>query len=244
MSALEGKSILLTRTSEDNAVWAERLTRAGARCIALPCITTEPIDDRETVRALRDALQHANWVVCTARRGGEAFASAIGRDAIEFARVAVVGPATAAAATSAFGHADHVGEAGTARDLAQSLAARVAPGTQILIAVAENAGDVLETTLTEAGAHCTRIDVYRTVPARPSGRKRALSTLNADNVLLASPSAVTGLLNQVDIDTQTTAFFAIGPSTTAAAEAAGLRIKAQAETPSLEGLMEAMTCAS
>lgn len=244
MNALNGKSVLLTRTIDDNAAWAERLIQAGARCIALPCITTEPIGDRETLRKLKDALQRANWIIFTSRHGVEAFASAVDREAVQLARLAVVGPATAAAATQAFGRVDHVSDAGTARDLAQTLAARIAPGTEVLIAVAENAGDVLQKTLTEAGAQCTRIDLYRTVPARPSARKRALSTLNVDNVLLASPTAVAGLLNQVDVDTSTTAFFTIGPSTTAAAEAAGLGIKAQAETPSLEGLMEAMTCAS
>ena len=70
----------------------------------------------------------------------------------------------------------------------------------MLLAVAENAGDTLERALQAAGARCTRLDVYRTVPA-PAGRaRRPLSTLRVDNVVLASPSAVTGFVHQVDVD--------------------------------------------
>jgi uroporphyrinogen-III synthase len=54
---------------------------------------------------------------------------------------------------------------------------------------------------------------------------------------------VTGFVNQVAVDISAD-IFTIGPSTTAAAQAAGLDVAAQAEYPSLEGLMEAMICAS
>jgi uroporphyrinogen-III synthase len=98
---------------------------------------------------------------------------------------------------------------------------------------------VLERTLTAAGAHCTRFDVYRTVPSPAAAAKRALSSLGADNVLLASPSAVTGFVQQVVIDVPVR-IYTIGPSTTAAARAHGLTVTAEAREPSLEGILEAM----
>lgn len=123
---------------------------------------------------------------------------------------------------------------------AETRAARVdhAPPS-VLLALAENAGATLERRLTAAGAHCTRVNVYRTVAAPLSTPKRALSSLGADNIFLASPSAVAGLVNQVDVDVPV-AVFTIGPSTTAQAQAAGLEVTAEAAEPSLEGLLEAM----
>ena len=70
-----------------------------------------------------------------------------------------------------------------------------------------------------------------------------LSALDADNIFLASPSAVTGLLNQVELD-KPVAIFTIGPATNRAAQAVGLTVTGQAQNPSLEGLMEVMRCAS
>jgi uroporphyrinogen-III synthase len=66
-----------------------------------------------------------------------------------------------------------------------------------------------------------------------------LSALRVDNVVLASPSAVTGFVHQVEIDVAV-AIYTIGSSTTAAARRAGLAVTAEAPDPSLEGILEAM----
>ena len=108
-----------------------------------------------------------------------------------------------------------------------------------LIAVAENAGPVLEDTLKQAGGECVRINVYRTVPAAPPPRKQALSELGADKILLASPSAVSGLVNRLEFDAAAE-ILTIGPATSQAVRAVGLTVTAEAPRPSLEGLMEAM----
>ncbi len=243
MTQPEGHTVLLTRAEEDNEAWAQRLRLQGVRPIALPCIETEAIDSPELRQALAEALAEADWLVFTSRRGVEAFATLCATALPKHTRVAVVGTATAAAAQQKVGRADLTSEAGTAASLARTLAEHVAPGTRVVIAVAENAGSTLPEALQAAGATCVRFNVYRTIPVPAPETKRALSALGADNVLLASPSAVTGFVNQVDIDTSTN-IFTIGPSTTAAAQAAGLTVEAQAEYPSLEGLMEAMRWAS
>ena len=66
-----------------------------------------------------------------------------------------------------------------------------------------------------------------------------MSALGADNVLLASPSAVTGFVHQVVLDVPVR-IYTIGPSTTAAAVRCGLTVTAEAHEPSLEGMLEAM----
>ena len=164
-------------------------------------------------------------------------------------RVAAVGPATARAAAAAFGRVDlagaagEAGGAGTAASLADALAPRLGPCDRVLAVVAENAGRAFEETIRSAGRACLRLDVYRTRPAPARPCKRAASALGADIVLLASPSAVTGFVNQVRLDTAP-GIFTIGPSTTEAACAAGLEVTGEAPRPGLGGLLEAMRCAT
>lgn len=254
--SLAGLRVLVTRGAEDCAEWAERLAAHGAIPVLLPCIRTEPIDTPALRDALGRAVRGADWLVLTSARGVAAFASLAGRQLPPRTRVAAVGEATAAAARQAFGRCDLIG-AGTAERLGDALAAELQRdagghrkrgrtaesdpvfGAHVVLAVAANAGTVLADKLERAGARCERFDVYRTVPAPVASPKRALSSLEADNVVFASPSAVMGFVQQVNMDTAA-AIYTIGPSTTAAARATGLAVTAEARTPSFEGVLEAM----
>ena len=246
-SRLAGRRILLTRSEDDCAAWASALEEIGAVPVPLPCIDAEPLGDAELGRALREASKAADWLVFTSRRGVEAFvrlvgdAAATGDDlAPRSARIAVVGPATADAARQLLGRVDLVGERGTADSLADAMLAAGAAASSggIVLALAANSRDVLERRLREAGAVCRRFDVYRTIPAAARTPRRALSALGVDAVWLASPSAVEGFANQVDVDTDVP-LVAIGPSTADAIRARGLAVAAEAHAPSFEGLLEA-----
>ena len=256
MHRVKGQRVLITRAAEDCATWASRLADMGAVPLMLPCIECHPIRDPYLAARLGAALQQTDWLVLTSRRGAEALGRLIApiawsqtdKAVIAAIRIAVVGPATAAAAASLPGQVELVAPSGTAQSLAKALAARLRDHTtgdsrmvrsRCLIAVAENAGNILQETLEQAGGECLRLNVYRTVPAAPGNSKQALSELGADKILLASPSAVTGMVNRLELDVAAE-ILTIGPSTTRAAHAAGLTVTAEAARPSLEGLMEAM----
>jgi uroporphyrinogen-III synthase len=246
------RRVVITRGAEDCAEWATTLEARGGQPVLLPCISSEALDTPELRAALAPALEDADWLVFTSRRGVDSFSAlcaahknAAGHRLPALAvphrcLVGTVGAATAAAARERLGRGDFTG-AGTAAELGAGLAAdaRFGMAPNVLLALAVNAGDTLERTLTAAGARCTRLDVYRTIAAAEVEPKRRWSALGADSVLLASPSAVTGFVRQVAIDAPL-AVYTIGPSTTAAARAAGLAVTAQAREPSLEGLLEAM----
>ena len=245
-----GRRILLTRSEEDAAEWAQALEDLGVAAVTLPCIDAEPLGDAALGHALRGAANEADWLVFTSRRGVEAFIRLAGPDAGRDARIAAVGPATAEAAVRSLGRVDLVGERGTAESLAEAMIRELVPGRgtstaagddtppTIVLALAENARDVLERELRAAGAACRRFDVYRTIPSAPRAPKLALSGLGVRAVWLASPSAVEGFVNQVDIDADVP-LVAIGPSTADAIRARGLAPAAEARTPSFEGLLEA-----
>jgi len=235
------RRVLLTRSEEDCATWAARFAQHGAEAIALPCIHAEEIATTAVRAQLAAALPQSDWLVFTSRRGVEAFAALSAGAPSPSCRIAVVGAATAGAAKAALGRVDVVGAGGTAAALAATLVdvGDLQRHPRVLLVLAENAGDTLAPALEAAGARCTRVDVYRTVPAPPAEPRRPLSTLHVDNVVLASPSAVTGFAHVVDVDVAV-GIYTIGPSTTAAARRAGLKVTAEAREPSFEGILEAM----
>ena len=240
---LAGRRILLTRAAEDSAAWRAELERLGAEAVALPCIAPEPLDTPELRRALAEALASADWLVFTSRRGVEA-AARLGAAAHvgPSVRTAAVGTATARAVEEAFGRPALIG-AGTGERLAEALVqeAGVGHGQRVVLAVATGARSALEERLAAAGAEVTRLEVYRTAAVPPAARKVALSALGVDAIVLASPSAVTGLLNQVEIDAPA-AVYTIGPTTSAAARASGLNVTAEAREPSFPAVLEAIRC--
>ena len=261
LTPLAGRRLLLTRDEEDSAAWAAEIEGLGAVPLVFPCIVCRDIDTPELRLRLAAELPRARWLAFTSRRGAASFARLRGGRARGAApdgapgaappaalpdgvRIAAVGPATAraAAAAAALGRVDLAGgPSGTARSLAEALVPRLGSGDRVLLAVAENAGPAFEETIRAAGRACHRLDVYRTLPVPERTPKRAVSTLGADDVLLASPSAVAGFVNQVRLD-RAPGIFTIGPSTTEAARAAGLDVTAEAPRPGLRGLLEAMRC--
>jgi uroporphyrinogen-III synthase len=232
---------LLTRSEEDGATWAARFAQHGAEAIVLPCIHAEAISTPAVKAELTRTLPESDWLVFTSRRGVEAFAALSVGAPSPSCRIAVVGAATAGAAKAVLGRVDVVGAGGTAAALAATLVdvGNLQRHPRVLLALAENAGDTLERALEGAGARCTRVDVYRTVPAPAAEPRHPLSALHVDNVVLASPSAVTGFVHLVDMDVAASVY-TIGPSTTAAARRAGLAVTAEAREPSFEGILEAM----
>jgi uroporphyrinogen-III synthase len=240
-ASASSRRVLLTRSEEDCAEWAERFAERGAEPVSLPCIRCEQLTMPAMRAELVAAVPRADWLAFTSRRGVEAFVALEPPAWNARCRIAVVGATTAEAAKSALGRVDLVGRGGTGAALAATLVSDgdLAHHPRVLLAVAENAGDVLERTLREAGAQCTRCNVYRTVAAPPTKPRRPLSTLRVDNVVLASSSAVAGFLHQIEVDVPVNVY-TIGPSTTAAARRAGLAVTAEAREPSLEGILEAM----
>jgi uroporphyrinogen-III synthase len=240
MPGLEGRTMILTRSTEDSGEWASELEARGAFPIVFPCITTETYDDPELAGRITAALATADWLIFTSRRGVDALADLVGTDLPATLRLAGVGEATAARIGERFGRSALAGP-GTAQGLASELGQHesIRAGASCVLALAENAGDTLENTLCEAGAAVSRFSVYRTRPAEPVEPRQPLSTLGSDTVIFASPSAVTGFDNQVAVDIAGL-FVTIGPSTSAAVKARHWDVAAEAKEQSLAGIIESL----
>ncbi len=244
---LTGRRVLITRAADDAARWAARLTVHGAVVDVMPCVRTQRITDAGTRERLLAALHDADCLVLTSARGVDAVAGLPGVTALASAarETVAVGAATAGAMADRLGVIPYVARGGSARALGDELAARWgarSAGRRVVVVGARDGRTDVENALRAAGACVTRVDVYRTIPAPPRQHRRNLAGDGITDVLLASPSAVTGLLNQAVV-TNGVRLYAIGATTAAAIAAAALRLTAQSATPDLDGLLEAMRCA-
>ena len=232
--------VVITRNADDCVSWATTLRARGIGSVSLPCIETESIDSIALRTSFTDSLVTADWLVFTSQRGARAAARLIDRPLPARLRIAVVGRTTAERARALFGHVDFIAKEPTADGLANELAEFLQHRhAAVALALAENAGNVLSEKLQAAGQKVQRFDVYRTVPVAPQSRRRPLAEIGAQTVFLASPSAVLGFVNQIEVDADAR-LVSIGPTTTAAIRRAGLPVFAQATTPSLDGLLAAI----
>jgi uroporphyrinogen-III synthase len=237
MSALAGRRILVTRAAEDAAGWIAAIERQGGRALLHACVRYEPIDDPATRAQLAAALADSGWLMLTSARGAGAVARLHPAPLPRSLAIAAVGPKTAAAARRRFGRADRVGPGPGAAALGKQLAAELPAGTRLAVAASDRALPELEAALAPRGLRLQRIAVYRTIPIT-DGPAFDWSAEPVDAVLLASPSAVAGLVARGPVPAGVPVI-ALGPATARAAAAAGLRATPAARAD-LTALLEAL----
>jgi uroporphyrinogen-III synthase len=241
---LDGRTVLVTRALEDADRWARRLSELGATPVVLPCLVIEPIEDRDTAARLERAVADSDWLVASSRRGVEIAARLLTGGLPSGIRIAAVGPATGKAAALAWGRCDLIAAEPTALGLGRELAEVILRGPpdavrQVLLIEAATGRREIEPILAAYGIQTVAVAVYRTVAAPTISPRRDLRSLGVDHILLASPSAVAGLVNQATVPDEVRVV-TIGPTTTRAARAAGLTVAAQARRPDLDGMVEVM----
>ena len=245
---LAGRCVLVTRRREDAASWVRRLEQEGARAVVLPCLEIVPVDDPSLGRQLAEALGGGGgpcWLALTSPRGAEAvrrLLHRVGRPLPDRVLLAAIGEATAARIERTLGRpATLVAPGGTGASLAAALATRLAgeERARVVVAASDRASRDLEEALVPRGVEVVRLAVYRTIPAPRREPRLDLAALGVDTVLLASPSAVEGLLAQAVVPPGVLVV-AIGPVTARAVRAAGLPLAGVAERRDIEGLLAAI----
>jgi len=237
---LAGLHILVTRPAEDAREWVRSLESRGAVAVTLPCLDTALQDDAATRANLRQEWEQADAVVFTSPRAAEC-AVVLLRDGAESDAppIHAVGEATADVVRLYFGAVGRVGAGNGAEDLARELLADLGdtPPRRFLVPGSSRSHHGLDQVLTAAGHTVRRVTVYETRPAAQRTPRLRLADQQVDTILLASPSAVEGLLNQAELP-EVVHLVSIGPTTSQAIRARGLVVAAEARTPGLEGLLE------
>ena len=205
--------IVVTRPRDAARDLARRLEELGHEVAVCPLIAVEPLgDDPIDVRPY-------DWVVVTSANGAKELARRMrGRPE----RIAAIGPGTAAALRQAGVEPDLVPSVSTQEGLVAALPDR--PG-RVLFAGATRARRFLIDRL-----HADYVALYETRALRPHGFP------DSDLVVLASASAARAF---GDLGLAMPAV-SIGPQTTAAARAAGVRVVAEAASSDVDGLVAAV----
>src|SRR4051794_23736034 len=242
---LFGRAIVVTRAREQVSGLRLRLEELGAEVLELPAIEISPI--AFTVPDLRPY----EWLVFTSPNGVRAFfddgLTPAGLDARALAgvRLAAIGPGTAHALTTGGLRADLIPERFVAESLLEAFPPPSAPGARVLLARAEVARDILPDGLTERGYAVDVLPVYRTQPATPDPALVArVAEARFDAVTFTSSSTVDNFCAQVDpLPDPFPLVVSIGPVTSATAVQRGLRVDAEAEQHTIDGVVATLLSA-
>ena len=233
---LAGLTVAVTRARAQASSLVARLSSLGAAVIEAPAIRIEPIDGPAP------DLEPYDLICLTSPTGVrllfERLARA-GRDAraLGSARIAAIGPGTAAVLSEYGISADIVPEEFTAEGLLSRLEGQ--PASRVLVARAAEARDVLPDTLRERGAEVDVLALYQTVPEPLSEEQRA-AAIQADYVTFTSSSTVRFFLEVTGEEPPQGRLVSIGPITSTALRERGLTPAVEAGRHDIDGVVDAL----
>lgn len=250
---LFGRRIVVTRTREQASQLSSRLTELSAEVLEIPTIKILPTDRKAE---LADALLELNsydWMVFTSPNGVtmffESFFKAFEdmRD-IGGVRIAAVGPATAAKLRELHLKVDLMPEEYISAKIAGAFTkVETIENLKFLLLRAEVATPELPKALEALGAIVDDIACYKTVPETEdfNGAAASLLEVGADWITFTSSSTVENFHARFDLPALRKKFpkiklASIGPETTKALAALGLKPDKEAKPHTIEGLVNAV----
>jgi uroporphyrinogen-III synthase len=217
----------------------EALRSLSAEVIEIPLLTfAAPADWAEVDRAIRELGRYAA-VAFTSPRAAAAFGGRweqVGRDSLP--PVWAAGRRTAAALrplASAVRTApeDEVGRIGAAAAVAAEMVREGMAGP-VLFPCGEIRRDELPTRLRQEGIEVDEVVCYRSIVA---GEEAAREAVRRAGILIVASPTVAELLARASAPTPRPSLLAVGPTTAAAARAAGWSPAAVAEHPDVDALV-------
>ena len=255
-SRLFGQRIVVTRAREQAGQLSRRLREHGAEVLEVPTIKLEPPSRRQDLVDALLAINSYDWLVFTSPNGVSKFFEYFFKQFHDMrdiggARIAAVGPATANKLKEIHLQVDLMPDEALASEIAKAFARfETIENLKICLLRAEVANRELPEALEALGAIVDDVACYQTVPETEdaTGVSARLLESGADWVAFTSASTVEhfharfdlpGLLNKFpQLKTVT-----IGPETSKALAALGLKPSLEAKHHTLDGLVEALLTA-
>ena len=245
---LFGHRVMVLRGETRAAELITLLDDAGAEVVHVPAVAFDGAEDWTEPDSAIERLADFRVIAFTSVNGVDFFMSRLldsGRDArsLAAARIAAIGPATAAALNRHGLNADLVPGRFTTISLAEAIAAESEQGETVLLPRGNLADDALLAALREHGLEPAPIVVYRTLPG-PNLAERAKAAMERgiDAVLLTSPSTARNLVEALGDDGSLLdgiPVISAGPTTSRGAEDVGLRVAQEATEHTADGLVGA-----
>jgi uroporphyrinogen-III synthase len=246
---LAGLRIVVTRSEHQSDSLVAAFAEAGARVELLPLLEVVPPADPRPLERAATELALYDWLVFTSANAVEAFLPLTGGVLPSRVRVAVVGPATAAALRS-FDVEPHLeARKADAEGLVVELSPHVARRRRVLLPQASDARPILAEGLAAAGAEAVTIVAYdKRLP--PDAPRRAAELFAAESlgwVTFTSPRIVRHFAGLFGDDWEQRRgelrAVSIGPVTSAELRRLGVEPAAEAARPGDEEMVAAMTVA-
>jgi len=232
--------VLITRHPSDCGELQALIDPCGLKLRPYPVLRLAPFTDDEGWHEALAKVPGAGkgaWVLLASPRAADPFVHACrerGAEHLLDLPVAVVGEGTARSAMKAGLKVEEVGP-GTGLGLAEQLASRLAPDTDIVFACGRDRRPEMPDALSKAGHTVLPVVVYRMDPT-PSRELPPLGP-NLEAVVLTSPRAAALYLEGVGGLPLPCRHLALGPTTRDAAAALGIEC-AIPRQPNLESLAE------
>jgi uroporphyrinogen III methyltransferase/synthase len=252
-SPLAGKRVLVARPAEQSSSTVEMLRARGAEAIVAPAIAIHDPSDPEPMRRAVRELHSYGWAAFTSANGVERALREVARQgggasSFEGVKIAVVGPKTAKALAPMGLRATVVADEHHGEGLARAMLEAMRGETpRVLLARAKDAREVLPETLREAGCVVDVVPFYETRAPDAAARGELAAHFargGIDAVLLTSASTITSLCELLGDGAPRalarTIVASIGPITSAAAAACGVRVDVTAGVHTIPGLLEAL----
>jgi uroporphyrinogen III methyltransferase/synthase len=251
---LFGRRFVVTRAVGQNSRLKKLLEQKGAEVLELPLIEILPAEERNLVAETFAGIATYGWIVFTSANGAREFFKLFFRafgDIRSFGpmRIACVGDSTASVVRSYNLEVELIPTVSTAEDLAQALVATDSlDSANVLVITGNRNRDILVNLLETLGhAIVDTLSVYSTDFADVSEAKDLLEFRKngADALVFNSSSAALSYIEQEEdllLEDQARApiLCSLGAQTTATLKENGLSVGLEAETPSLESLVDSL----
>ena len=245
---LFGRRIVVTRAKGQAEALSDKLRSLGAGVIELPTIEIRPAADYAPLDRAISTIACYDWLIFTSANGVRFFVDRLDRSSTDLrslrARICAIGPATRAAVEALHLKVDLMGKEYVAEGLLDAFRTYDVAGKRVLLPRAAVARDLVPMELTRRGAHVDVVEAYRTVlPEDGAAHAREVlsSAHKPDCITFTSSSTVqnfvamdgTNALDDVRV-------VSIGPVTSKTARDLGLRVDAEAQPYTIDGLLSAI----
>jgi uroporphyrinogen-III synthase len=244
MSDLKGQRVVVTRAARQSKEFAAILNELGAEVLFVPVIGIAPPLDSEPLRNAALALDSYDWVVFTSANAVDSLVAVLPDVSKRIrASIAAIGSATAKRAKECGLLVRLIPEVALSEGLVEAISEGDLTGKRILMPSAAVTRDVVATELRRRGAQVDVVETYRNVlpPEAASAAEQVFSDPFPNWVTFASPSAVNNLVELVGVSSLSRCRLAsIGPVTSEALRAQGLRITIEASPHNTLAMANAM----
>jgi uroporphyrinogen III methyltransferase / synthase len=250
---LFGRRIVVTRTREQASQLSRQLLEMGAEVLEIPTIKIVPPDDPQDLIDAILGLNAYDWLIFTSPNGVATFFDYFFKTFDDLrdlggARIAAIGPATAAKLKELHLKVDLMPEEYLTKKIVSAFQGYESiDNLRMCLLRAQVANPELPRTLEEKGAIVDDIACYKTVPETEdrTGAAARMLEVGADWITFTSSSTVENFHARFDLPRllqqfPRTRLASIGPETSKALVALGLKAAVEAREHTISGLVAAL----